>query len=217
VSEINDDTAMRAAFEAIGLRCEALSLAGDAPRLPDLVSNRGGNWIHFHLRRNTEVTAETINQIRNVRPDAVVTVWVEPGWPFFDSALVPVLRAADLALLESDLEVATYRAAGCFNAEMWDPGFDPPEPVGDPSDHDIAVVLDNPSDEDFAGACARLIGARAAMVAANNGRTTLTGARIAVFAGQRASRTLFQLLATGTPVLARRFAGCAEWCEDGKD
>ena len=147
VSETGDEASMRAAFEANGLQCDTLQLAGDAPRLPDLVRNRGGNWIHLHLGRNTTVTAAIIDQIRSVGSGITVTAWIKPGWPVFDTNLLSVLRCMDVALVRSDVELSTYRSAGCFNAELWDPGMAVPAPDEGNPEHDTVALVDNPQGE----------------------------------------------------------------------
>lgn len=221
VSETGDENAMREAFDAAGLPCESMPLAGDAPRLPDLLRNKGTNWAHFHLRRGTALTSDVVGGIRNARPGIVITMWVEPGWPLFDDALLRVLRGADLALVGSDVELATWRAAGCFNAELWDPGAADLTPSDGDSGYEVVALSDDPSDPqtELAAALAGHFGARAVFAPKDNAgrRHALAGAQVAVFADQWPSSSLFGLLAAGLPVLARRSLGTMEWCRDGID
>jgi len=221
VSEMGDETAMREAFEAIGISCEGAAMAGNVSRFPDMAQSAAANWIHFHIRRGTLLTPEIVDGIRNARPGIAVTMWAQPGWPLFDAALLRVLRAADLALVGGDIELATWRAAGCFNVELWDPGATNLSPSGEDSGYDVVAVSDDPSDphSDLAAALAGKFGARAVFAPREDvgRRVALGGVGVAVFADQWPSRSLFGLMATGIPVVARRSLGTMEWCRNGID
>ncbi len=217
VSEIGDAAAMRDACGAIGLTCDMLALPEGMDRLSDAA--RSHAWVHFHLRRGTSVTREAIMGIRDKCPGILVTAWAEPGWPLFDAGTMAVLRAADIALFESDLEVSTYRAAGCFNAELWDPGARelalPDAPEGD----EVVFVSDDPAEpkENLVETVANRIGRspRTASADDEGRRHALAAAKVAVFPDHRPSRTLFGLLASGIPVVVQRSLGTMEWCRDG--
>lgn len=218
VSELGDQDAVRDAFAANGIQCSSLAAPSDVVAA---VGSRGANWVHFHVRRGTSVAPQVLDKLRELVPGIVLTVWMEQGWPMFDNNLLALLRSADLALMESDVELATYRAAGCFNAELWDPGASSLSPTSGGTACDLAVLTDDSSDTyaDTIKACAQQLGLVAVVAGRDEAgrRQALSGAKLAVFADPWASRTLFGLLATGIPVLARRSLGTMEWCEDGND
>lgn len=218
VSELGDEIALREAFTANNIKCEYMPMAGDAQWLPSTASAKGATWVHIHVRRGTQLTPAIVDQIRNTVPKIIVTIWMEPGWPMFDAKLLNLLRSADIALVESDIELSTYRAAGCFNAELWDPGASATLSAEGGSGSDVAVVPEGVPGETGAESVVesmRRLGLSAAVVGGDPAQ--LAGAKVAVFAGNCPSRRLFGLMATGVPVLSRRAVGIMEWCEDGRD
>ena len=222
VSEIGDETIVRDAFIANDIKCEGIALAGDVQRLPNLVSSYRMNWIHFHVGRKTVLTPQIIDQIRDAISGVTITMWMEPGWPVFDGRLLEVLRCADVALMETELELATYRGAGCFNAELWDPGALTIVPDSNGTSHDVVLVADSNLEDhgELIRACSQRFGDRFVAIGTTNfgdRQKALCGAKVVLFADSRPSRTLFGLLAAKLPVVAKRSIPTLEWCEDELD
>ena len=211
VSDPGDEEILKNAFVENGLPCEGCSTDAVRIGLSNKVKNENRTWVHFQLGRKTSITVEDIEGLREVRPSTIITAWLQADWPVFDSALLPLLRSFDLALFESEAEVATWRGAGCFNAELWDPGA---LPVGNKQNDKagVVVIVGEQPKEELVKALAPL-GDRLLVFDANQPAKVA----LAVFSDCYPSRTLFGLMAAGIPVVAKRSMEAMTWCEDGVD
>jgi GT2 family glycosyltransferase len=221
-SEIGDETVTCDAFIANGFGCEGIALTGDVQRLPALIGSKKMNWVHFHIGRKTVLTPQIVDQIRDAVSGVTITMWMEPGWPIFNSKLLEVLRCADVAFMETELELTTYRGAGCFNAELWDPGSVAIVPDVNGVGHDVILLSDGNLEEhgELIRVCTQRFGDRFMAVGTTNPserQKTLCGAKVVIFSDSWCSRTLFGLLAAKLPVVARRSISTIEWCEDELD
>jgi len=219
VSELDDEIVTKDAFIANGIRCEGIPVYGNLINLSKIAVERGANIVHFHLGRPTAITTTTINDIRFSIPNVFITAWLSPGWPVFDKNALAVLRAVDLALVESEIELAIYRSAGCFNVELWDAGavgFNPP----DREQKCDAVIFAESSSETYLETIRTHLPNTAYIRLAAHGdtecRSALFDAKSIVFV-EGPMRKLFGLMASGVPVIAKRSMEIIEWCEDGHD
>lgn len=221
-SEIGDEISMKQAFEKNGIKASSISSLS-AESVLNAIKISNANWIHFHICKNTTLTLETIAQIKSIKNDIIMTLWISPSWPVFDNSLLPLLRMMNTVFVESEIELSAYRSGGCFNTELWDPGFDVFVPTNEYLGDKIIVFPDNDylSDgkSDLIDELTKHFKESINILEKKekNYRSLLSEAKLVVFSDFNPSRVLFEMLSIGIPVLAKRSFETAEWCEDKKD